>query len=175
MYKGTTQKGLEVYTKNQTKKHITQMTAKEKDEILKRIHSLPLSYLRYSQHALSKVNTNFGDGIIRECLQRRNIIDYILEFNVNKDEDGTVKDCRVLIRDNRKYQVEITDYVTGNTKVKDAHLCFVYSLTFNKIITAYWNEADDNHDTINWYRYKNIDVIKCMEECKKNRRKKARR
>lgn len=175
MYNGTTQKGLEVHTKNQTKKHISQMTEKEKEAIQNRIYSLPLSYLRYSRHALLKANTSFGFRIIKECLENKNITENMVEFNINRDDRGILKDCRVLIRDNRKYLVKMTDCISGNTENKYAQLCFVYSLVYNKIITVYWNEADDRHDTINWYRYKNIDVIGSMNECMKNIRKKAGR
>lgn len=162
MYSGTTEKGFNRASKNQIKKHISQITDLEKELLTKRLKNIDLDSLELSEHLLSKLHTNFNEDIIKNILKDNDIIKKIIEFNINKDKKGNVYDCRILIRDNNIYKVNLLNYITGKEETHPANICFVYSLTFNRIITVYWNKSNDNHSTINMSQYKNIDIKKYL-------------
>lgn len=51
------------------------------------------------------------------------------------------------------------DYKTMVESLEDCNLCIVLSLTFNKIITTYWNKISDNHEMLNMRKYNSNLVV----------------
>ena len=75
---------------------------------------------------------------------------YIIEFNTGSNG----KDSRILIRFKDVHKVNMRGII------KECNLCVVYSLRYSKYITAYWNEANDNHETLREEQYtKNFNII----------------
>lgn len=76
----------------------------------------------------------------------------IIEYN-STNNYGKI-DKRVLIRSKKSYFVDIDNTLT------ECNLCFVISIITGQIITAYYNEVNDNHNTIDWLRYdKSLKII----------------
>lgn len=153
LYKGTTRTGYNSITKNQIKKHFLQMTKSEKELLQILLSNIDVENLQYSYHLLLKLNTTYAKSIIISLLSSENILDNVIELNINKNDYGNVSDIRVLLRDKNLYRVKMLDYNTNIESIENANLCVVYSITNNRIVTAYWNNVNDDHKTINWKRY----------------------
>lgn len=152
MRKGNINRGVVKRTYNQEKKHYTQFTNEESLYLQEKIRSLDTSKLKVSNHLSLKSTVSYDIGDIIATMRSDDLTDIIIEFNSTKKFDHT--DKRVLLRSKKVYDVE----VDGN--IKKCNLCFVISLLKNELITVYYNEYKDNHDTINWYRYnENLKII----------------
>lgn len=134
-------------TKNQQKKHYTQMTNGEKEYIINKLNQYSISNICLSNHVIENKNREFSMSDIYSILKKDELIDLIIEYNTNG------KDRRILIRDNSIHTVDFLDSKGNFICKENANLCFVISINSGRIITVYWNIHGDNHDTIDWRRY----------------------
>lgn len=140
-------------TNNQVKKHVSQMTDKEKSRILRNVKQIPNLYL--GGHVFRKVEE---DGLSFEPIQIVEVLrdvkkENIIEYNRTKRYDTV--DNRVVLRSTKNYLVDISNY-----GAQECNLCFVLSTVTGRIITVYWNKAEDSHDSIRMSRYDaNLQVI----------------
>lgn len=162
--RGTTNRGVQSETKNQIKKHIKDISCTELREILDIVELNNLHYIQLSNHVRDKVEVSFSLRHIQELLESNNLENLIIEVNVNfsnvnfsNDNDSDPEDIRILVRDSEAVYTTITNKRTGQVSQIPCNMCFVYSLTSNRLITVYWNPANDNHDSIDWNRYVDTD------------------
>lgn len=157
--RGTTNRGVQSETKNQIKKHIKDISCTELREILDIVELNNLHYIQLSNHVRDKVEVSFSLRHIQELLESNNLENLIIEVNVNfsNDNDSDSEDIRILVRDSEAVYTTITNKRTGQVSQIPCNMCFVYSLTSNRLITVYWNPANDNHDSIDWNRYVDTD------------------
>lgn len=141
------QKGLVKETCGQQKKHITQMTDTDKDNLRLMVANVRQQWLRrgvkLSNHLQEKLltsQTTFSLGLAMDTILNGQLI----EFNIVPSGDK-----RVLLRSNKSF---ICDG-------KEVNQCIVVSLKTFKIVTSFLNEVVDNHGTINYTRYnKDLEV-----------------
>lgn len=157
--RGTTNRGVQSETKNQIKKHIKDVSCTELREILDIVELNNLHYIQLSNHVRDKVEVSFSLRHIQELLESSNLKNLIIEVNVNfpNDTDSVPDDIRILVRDSEAVYTTITNKRTGQVSHIPCNMCFVYSLTSNRLVTVYWNPANDNHDSIDWNRYVDTD------------------
>lgn len=133
-------------TNGQQKKHISQMDELEVSTILRRVKRIPNLFL--SDHAVRKIKQDglkFSYDQIVDLLlnvSEENIIEYNRTTRYGKEEQ------RVLLRSTVSYPVDIK-----GVGVVDCNICYVLSLNTGSIVTAYWNQDSDAHETIIWSRY----------------------
>lgn len=157
--RGTTNRGVQSETKNQIKKHIKDVSCTELREILDIVELNNLHYIQLSNHVRDKVEVSFSLRHIQELLESNNLENLIIEVNVNfpNDNDSVPDDIRILVRDSEAVYTTMTNKRTGQVSQIPCNMCFVYSLTSNRLVTVYWNPANDNHDSIDWNRYVDTD------------------
>lgn len=157
--RGTTNRGVQSETKNQIKKHIKDISCTELREILDIVELNNLHYIQLSNHVRDKVEVSFSLRHIQELLKSNNLENLIIEVNVNfpNDNDSVPEDIRILVRDSEAVYTTMTNKRTGQVSQIPCNMCFVYSLTSNRLVTVYWNPANDNHDSIDWNRYVDTD------------------
>ena len=162
--RGTTNRGVQSETKNQIKKHIKDISCTELREILDIVELNNLYYIQLSNHVRDKVEVSFSLRHIQELLESNNLENLIIEVNVNfpnvnfpNDNDSVPDDIRILVRDSEAVYTTMTNKRTGQVSQIPCNMCFVYSLTSNRLVTVYWNPANDNHDSIDWNRYVDTD------------------
>lgn len=157
--RGTTNRGVQSETKNQIKKHIKDVSCTELREILDIVELNNIHHIQLSNHVRDKVEVSFSLRRIQELLESSNLENLIIEVNVNfpNDTDSVPDDIRILVRDSEAVYTTITNKRTGQVSQIPCNMCFVYSLTSNRLITVYWNPANDNHDSIDWNRYVDTD------------------
>lgn len=157
--RGTTNRGIQSETKNQIKKHIKDVSCTELREILDIVELNNLHYIQLSNHVRDKVEVSFSLRHIQELLESSNLENLIIEVNVNfpNVNESVPDDIRILVRDSEAVYTTITNKRTGQVSQIPCNMCFVYSLTSNRLITVYWNPANDNHDSIDWNRYVDTD------------------
>ena len=133
-------------------------------EILDIVELNNLHYIQLSNHVRDKVEVSFSLRHIQELLESSNLENLISEVNVNfsnvnfpNDTDSVPDDIRFLVRDSEAVYTTITNKRTGQVSHIPCNMCFVYSLTSNRLVTVYWNPANDNHDSIDWNRYVDTD------------------
>lgn len=157
--RGTTNRGVQSETKNQIKKHIKDISCTELREILDIVELNNIHHIQLSNHVRDKVEVSFSLRRIQELLESSNLENLIIEVNVNfpNDTDSVPDDIRILVRDSEAVYTTITNKRTGQVSQIPCNMCFVYSLTSNRLITVYWNPDNDNHDSIHWNRYVDTD------------------
>lgn len=150
MRKGIINKGFVKRTFNQKKKHYTQLSEDELNYLENKLKGL--KNIRPSWHLVEKKDILVKRLDIFNVIKDSNLKELIIEYNVTLSRNGA--DKRVLLRSRDIYNVNIGD------KNLKCNLCFVISISRGEIITAYYNSAEDNHDTINWERYdKDLKVM----------------
>lgn len=118
------------------KKHVTQMTDKEKEVLTELVDKTDISTIEITQYTVYRFEQRF-DGITLLDIAKT-FLDYeLIEFNTNSG------DRRVLIRGNENLTTDRGCY----------NVCIVYSLRNNRIITAWLNNFHDNHDTLRLEEY----------------------
>ena len=157
--RGTTNRGVQSETKNQIKKHIKDVSCTELREILDIVELNNIHHIQLSNHVCDKVEVSFSLRRIQELLESSNLDNLIIEVNVNFSNvnDSVPDDIRILVRDSEAVYTTITNKRTGQISQIPCNMCFVYSLTSNRLVTVYWNPANDNHDSIDWNRYVDTD------------------
>lgn len=118
------------------KKHVAQMTKKEKIFLLNKILSLKSVY--FSSHCLKKSKERgIQEWMIKKVIASGNLIEYH-----RKDKFSH----RVLIR--------------GKQNFKGNNLCVVIDIFKKEVVTAYYNKCDDNHSTLDKSQYyQDLDII----------------
>lgn len=149
MRKGHIKKGFVKETRRQQKKHYTQFAKDELIYLENKIKDINIDNVKASKHLLSKTSTSYKHEDIINVLKDSNLKDRIIEYNVTITNKGI--DRRVLLRSKEIFDVFVND------DIKKCNLCFVISILSSEIITVYYNECYDNHDTIDWRRY-NADL-----------------
>lgn len=117
------------------RKHVSQMSEKEQEFILDKAKEI--KNWKISKHLLERIEERGGDkSIIAETLQSGDLIEY-------HQKDGV---SRFLIRGTKLYY----KYVA----------CLVFQYENEKVITLYWNVADDHHRTLKEELYdEKVDVV----------------
>lgn len=145
-------------TFNQEKKHCSQMDLTEKVYLLDRLYHIRKSKkLRPSSHMLRKTNVQTNKLQIQELLSNcstKNIIEY------NELDRGVEHDERIVIRSSKAYEVEMVDRRNNKVAICMCNLCLVISLISGTFVTAYYNESNDNHKTVDMQRYNPNLIIK---------------
>lgn len=144
--KGKFKNGQVSKTLMQMKKHISQMSNKEQQHLMKEVRHL--NRLKLSNHVTKKVK---HDGLDFQPVAIVAVLkgltpDNIVEYNVTLRTNGQ-KSERLLLRSSEEYPVMIE----GKSVV--CNLCFSLDITSGDIVTVYWNQATDTHDNIDWGRY----------------------
>lgn len=143
-------------TKDQRKRHVSQMTYKEKVFIKSAVakNFARRGAPKPSRHVLQKVE----DGefsLDRKELQHmlENPTDEnIVEYNHTSYGDGN-RSNRVLLRSTRITNVDIETRDGRVLKDEPCNMCISVDLNRNTIVTGYWNSAKDAHSSINMNRY----------------------
>lgn len=147
MRKGHINKGFVKKTNNQRKKHFSQFSKGEFVYLENKIKKLDLKQIKSSRHLNLKSSISYKKDDIIAVLSDEDIKNRIIEFNITPSK-GSI-DRRVLLRSKEEYDVLI------NNNIKKCNLCFVISIITGDLITVYYNESNDSHDTIDWRRYDN--------------------
>lgn len=150
MRKGSINKGKVKRTYRQEKKHFTQFSQEEltylEGEIRKLKKIIP------SWHLTEKKDILVKKSDILKVINDSDIKSLIIEYNETSKSTGV--DKRVVLRSRESYSV----YIDNN--MIESNLCFVLSILEGEVITAYYNDINDNHDSIDWLRY-NKDLKIC--------------
>ena len=150
MRKGNINRGYVKTTVNQQKKHYTQMSKEELAFLKNQIQNI--KDIKPSWHLENKTSIKYKMEDIFKVVNDLDLENRIIEFNTTPSR-GTL-DKRVLLRSKEVYSVDI------NGKQTNCNLCFVISLKSHELITVYYNEYNDSHDTIDWNRYdENLKII----------------
>lgn len=150
MRKGIINRGLVKKTYKQQKKHYTQLSIEELDYLEKMLHNL--KKIRPSWHFVEKKDILIKKKDILKVIKDSDIRNLIIEYNTTKKSYGI--DKRVVLRSKEVYNVEIGENII------ECNLCFVISILSGEVITAYYNNINDNHENIDWARYnKNLKVF----------------
>lgn len=148
---GRINKGEVKETREQVKKHVSQMTKDEVNFLVNRLRDLDISKLQISYHLQQKF-IDKDENLLVNSLLREDLADLVVEYNETEQKYGT--DRRVLIRLPEEILVDLGYFS------RYCNLCIVYSFVKNKVITAYYNKVGDNHSTIDMSRYdKNLKII----------------
>lgn len=155
--------GNEKFTKNQIKKHCTQMTNKEKHIINEELAKL--EELTLSNHVYKYIEDNYLSfdfellDYISISLKNKCNMNNIMEFNqTNKSGYDDISN-RVLIRFKDIIKVKCKDDI-----IRRCNLCCVIDLQKSKVITVYFNRLTDKHSTLDYAKYDgSLDIVKCLQ------------
>lgn len=144
--RGKFKKGEVSRTVGQVKKHVSHMSDSEKTKIHSALEGIKdFTYSYHVQEKMAKEGLGFRKEYIAHALRTpedRNII----EYNQTTLNSGNVSH-RIVVRSSETYRTNIEGTPT------DCNICFVVDVNLHKIVTVYWNEANDHHHTINPKRY----------------------
>lgn len=148
MYRGTFKKGIISRTQGQRKWHVSQIDEETLDDIRFQLHqTMELKGWRLSDHLRKKKNLTFSDEIVQHVIDAGSIIEY------NETPIKSRKSRRVLLRDSRDKHKVIT-----NLGLTESNLCVVIDIDCGDVVTAFWNDANDNHKTIDMRQYENAPL-----------------
>ena len=139
----TINRGHSKVTKNQIKKHVSQMTQHEILFLERRIQLISGSY-SIANHFL-ETGRLIDIMTVEQLLNSPNLQDCIIEYS----KLGNCK--RVLLRST--FSSNITLKKNGVNYLAEANLCLVINIYTGHIVTGYWNEVEDNHNSVNMSRY----------------------
>lgn len=138
-------------TTTQKRKHYTQMTIHEKRRCVRMIRDSHKVFGRFdvTPHASQKLyKGKIPLKTFFQLLYTDEMIEHVIEYNVRQFKD--FEDERVLVR---------IPYKIDMPHIKSSHMFIVISIIQGAIITAYYNELNDNHETINMKNYdKNLEI-----------------
>ena len=145
-------------TENQKKKHVEQMTPQEVQYLEMRLKQIDARRVYISNHVREK-DVSFNLEEIQKVLNREDVKNLIVEYN-ETIMTGDWLDFRVLLRTDEVKNV--TFFGTKRIPFEaPANMCFVISLKTLKVITVYWNKANDGHRGMDWTRYdKNLLIVR---------------
>jgi len=128
--------------REQIKKHISQMSEQEEQHLVQACKQCAKKAITFTNHARRR-HIRFQERDVRHCLRQVGRHSTLIEYN-EVWSDGICLDKRVLLRQTHVYY---------QTKKKEVHVCFVFSLFENQVITMYTNDVKDNHATLDWRNY----------------------
>ena len=150
MREGNINRGYVKTTVNQQKKHYTQMSKEELAFLKNQIQNI--KDIKPSWHLENKTSIKYKMEDIFKVVNDLDLENRIIEFNTTPSR--RTLDKRVLLRSKEVYSVDI------NGKQTNCNLCFVISIKSHELITVYYNEYNDFHNTIDWKRYdENLKII----------------
>lgn len=132
-------------THNQFKKHRVQMTDKEINYLSRQLCNI--KKVRFCQHALCKAMYFDKSEIVHYILTNKDFTADIVEYNATLLK-GDKWQKRVLLRLPQEHTVMV-----NNRAVKKCSLCVVIEYQRGAIVTAYYNNTDDKHTTLDLDRY----------------------
>ena len=140
-------------TQGQRKKHVSQMSDYELRRLCRRIKGIKrLNASWHLSQKMKKKEISFTYEMIYDVLKNIHK-SHIIEYNLSMFNEQ--EESRVLLRTHKSYPVQID----GKGQVY-CNLCFVIALNTGRIVTAYWNDAKDNHKSINLNRYdEKLEII----------------
>jgi hypothetical protein len=133
------------------KKHVTQMTAKEKKFLIDRFKSIPRSKWHFFGYGKKRAVARQIDLQLYNSLWTEGFD--LIEYHFHDEH----RDNRILIR-------------SIATDSNDAQLCISFSFNDKKVVTSYLNARTYKHNTLRWEEYTaNLDVITLFKETKGGR------
>lgn len=140
-------------TQGQLKKFHTSFTREEKQLLNDVIKHIDVNTVRLSTH----IHREFDLKDIIEAFENG----VVYEYNTNG------KDNRILIKGNKPIKMKF------DNKIQNVHISIVYSLTYNTIVTLYYNPKKESfRNTYDIRRYTNIKVdLKEIKKIIKNSKK----
>ena len=150
MLKGEIRKGTVRKTNNQFKKFVTQFKGDDFEKCLIAINNTLHKKIYASSHLRRKSAVSYSMKEICDVLKSGKYD--IIEYNYVQYSD--YRDNRVVVKSWDSYNVNV------DGKDTECNMIFVLSVTNNQIVTLWYNNVDDNHNTLNMKRYdKNIEVV----------------
>lgn len=150
MLVATYKRGQVSRTKNQRKWLAAELSDEDRTQLARDYDESVLcsnKVVYMSGHLRDKVargELSVPQDVVEETL--RNFADSFIEYNVT--ERNGQQSRRVLLRNN-----SVRRQVNVRGREQEANLCLVLDIDTCCMITAYWNAADDHHDTLNYNRY----------------------
>lgn len=133
------------------------MNEKELIFLFKELKKIRFENIWLSKHIKEK-NITVSIDMIYKTLEKDNLKELIIEYNETPTYNRVER--RVLLRDDSLINVKYTKE-DNTTFEKESNLCFVICLDNSKVITVYYNLAEDMHDTLIDKRYNaNLKIIK---------------
>lgn len=149
-FKGEIRKGTVRKTNNQFKKFVTQFKGDDFEKCLIAINNTLHKKIYASSHLRRKSAVSYSMKEICDVLKSGKYD--IIEYNYVQYSD--YRDNRVVVKSWDSYNVNV------DGKDTECNMIFVLSVTNNQIVTLWYNNVDDNHNTLNMKRYdKNIEVV----------------
>lgn len=154
MLVATYKRGQVSRTRNQRKWLAAEMSAEDRENIARDYDESVIQsqkVVHMSKHLKDKIargELSVPQDVVEETL--RSFGDSFLEYNVTEYRGRESR--RVLLRNN-----DVKRRVRVRGREQDANLCLVLDIDTCCMITAYWNAADDHHDTLNRNRYERRD------------------
>ena len=149
-FKGEIKKGTVRKTNNQFKKFVTQFKGDDFEKCLIAINNTLHKKIYASSHLRRKSAVSYSMKEICDVLKSGKYD--IIEYNYVQYSD--YRDNRVVVKSWDSYNVNV------DGKDTECNMIFVLSVTNNQIVTLWYNNVDDNHNTLNMKRYdKNIEVV----------------
>ena len=139
------------------RRHGSQMSHEDKQMLIDMLRSNldfngGLSYDAHARGKRSRGDVSFETSHVDEILAALEP-DHVIEYSRGR-KNGWLNQ-RLVIRNNDivRPNVEIT-YPSGDSRVvENAVLCLVVQIEGSCLITAYWNDIEDDHDSIDMARY----------------------
>lgn len=149
-FKGEIRRGTVRKTNNQFKKFVTQFKGDDFEKCLIAINNTLHKKIYASSHLRRKSAVSYSMKEICDVLKSGKYD--IIEYNYVQYSD--YRDNRVVVKSWDSYNVNV------DGKDTECNMIFVLSVTNNQIVTLWYNNVDDNHNTLNMKRYdKNIEVV----------------
>ena len=120
-------------TYNDRRKHISQMTSQEIKVLRSKL--MNIEYFNFTDYSLNKVK--------HRNISKYNVIGAIRNGDIIEAHNNKLGDVRILLR----------------CDINNISVCVVISLKKELIVTAYLNNINDNHETLNRDNYKWNAVI----------------
>lgn len=156
MAKGWFEKGKIKPTKNQVKKY--DLSLEEKNYLFQELTRARKTYgnLKYISHVFQKMHNGLSfdkKEIIRMIRSQKDFNHCVINYAEQNRFGQTIR--RVLLRSNAVQMVEIDGVPTL------CHLCAVIDIDRNVLVTVYYNDVNDHHESLDPTRdTKNIEIIR---------------
>lgn len=112
-------------------------------ELVELVHSGNIRYSRHLAKKMRRENLNVPTIVIAKTIAHAKTS--FIEFSYLR---GNCKWHRALLRDYTTVEDVMID-----GEIKKCNLCFVIDFNCGEIVTAYWNEATDLHETLDIRKY----------------------
>lgn len=112
-------------------------------DLVELVHSGNIKYSRHLVKKMRRENLNVPTIVIAKTIAHAKTS--FIEFSYFR---GNCKWHRALLRDYTTVEDVMID-----GEIKKCNLCFVIDFNCGEIVTAYWNEATDLHETLDTRKY----------------------